>query len=119
MEGRGSEGMCRGEDFCSRQEGGNRGRICNQLPPLALGLPSVPLPFGVRNQNKAESTSGWLSSDEQIPWAGCSDSVLGGGCPLWLRGTHMALAHKQVLGGSLSSCAAQVLAPAELLLLVT
>lgn len=36
-----------------------------------------------------------------------------------LRGTHVALAHKQVLGGSLGSCAAQVMAPAELLLLVT
>lgn len=35
------------------------------------------------------------------------------------QGTHVALAHKQVLRGSLSSCAAQVLTPAELLLLVT
>ena len=64
----------------------------------------------MRTRTKLRAPVGKRSSVDSDTLAGCSD------CP---GGTHVALAHKQVLGGSLGSCAAQVLAPAELLLLVT
>lgn len=53
-----------------------------------------------------------------VPWAGCSDFGLRDDVH-FSSDTHVALAYKQVLGGCLSSCTAQVLAPAELLFLVT
>lgn len=57
-----------------------------------------------------------LSSCHPWPAAGPSAS---GAMLTFTPDTHVALAYKQVLGGGLSFCAAQVLAPAELLFLVT
>lgn len=83
------------------------------------GLASVPLPLGRRDQNRAESTGRQALLIKSGPLGQLQRLCPRGRCPLWLRGTHVALAHKQVLGGSLSSCAAQVLTPAELFLLET
>lgn len=88
--------------------------------PSGPGPAQRPRLLGGRDQNKAESTGrstfSWRSPDSQ---ARGRDSVPEGGVHSCPRGTHVALAHEQVLGGGLSSCASQVLAPAELLLLVT
>ena len=105
----GSEGMCGGEDFSSREEGGKLEETQNCFPlwPWSYsGRPSR----SVRTRTELRAPISERSSADSETRASCSD------CP---GGTHVALAHKQVLGGSLGSCAAQVLAPAELLLLVT
>lgn len=57
-------------------------------------------------------------SKSQMPLASCRAFGLRGDAHFH-SDTHVALAYKQVLGGGLSFCAAQVLAPAELLFLVT
>lgn len=99
--------MC-GEDFSSGRRGVlEETRNCFPFWPWSCpGSPSRP----VRTRTELRAPVGERSSADSDALAGCSD------CP---GGTHVALAHKQVLGGSLGSCAAQVLAPAELLLLVT
>lgn len=107
-----------GEGFCSRVEG-KLGRTYNQLPLWPLARPERPSRSLGQTRTKLRALAGELPPDESGQPGQRQGSVPGGGCPLSLRGTHVALTHEQVLGGGLGSCAAQVRAPAELLLLVT